>query len=47
MEIFILEDMNEVDSAKILLGALLANGQVTDAAERRFLIKRLEAMEKK
>lgn len=47
MEIFILEDMDELDSAKILLGALLANGQVTDPQERRFLLERLKAMETK
>ena len=33
MRIFILEDMGEVESAKILLGGLLASGEVTDPAK--------------
>ena len=42
MRIFILEDMGELDSATILLGGLLASGEVTDAREIRFLTRRLE-----
>lgn len=45
MHIFLLEDLGEVQAAKILLGGLLASGAVTDASERRFLIQRLNAME--
>ncbi|WP_334190546.1 hypothetical protein [Noviherbaspirillum sp.] len=47
MEIFILEDMNEIDSAKILIGGLLQSGQITDPHELRFLDERLKAMRKK
>lgn len=47
MEIFILEDMNELEAARIMLGGLLASGQVTDPAELRFLQERLEALEAK
>lgn len=47
MEIFILEDMNELDSAKILLGGLLQNHQITDQNEIRFLEQRLKALERK
>jgi hypothetical protein len=47
MEIFILEDMNEIDSAKILIGGLLQSGQITDPHELRFLDERLKAMQKK
>ncbi|MCD6043314.1 MAG: hypothetical protein K0R40_2917 [Burkholderiales bacterium] len=45
MEIFILEDMNEFEAAKIMLGGLLASGRVRDPAEARFLKERLDALE--
>ena len=41
MEILLLADMNELATARVLLGALLESGQVTDAAEFRFLSSRL------
>ena len=44
MRIFILEDMSERQSATILLGGLLAEGEVTDPQEIRFLTERLEAL---
>jgi hypothetical protein len=44
MRIFIREDMGEVESAAVLLGGLLANGEVKDEAEARFLTERLEKM---
>jgi hypothetical protein len=44
MEIFILEDMNEVEAARIMLGGLLASGKITDPAEAAFLKQRLEAL---
>ncbi|HEX2825707.1 MAG TPA: hypothetical protein VHP37_05130 [Burkholderiales bacterium] len=44
MRIFIREDMGELESATVLLGGLLAGGEVTDAAEIRFLTERLEKM---
>jgi hypothetical protein len=44
MRIFILEDMGEVQSAEILLGGLLAGGEVTDSAEVHFLTERLAAL---
>ena len=47
MEIFILEDMNELDAAKIMLGGLLASGRLQDPAERRFLKERLDALERR
>lgn len=47
MEIFILEDMNELEAAKIMLGGLLESGTVTDPAELRFLKQRLEELEKR
>jgi hypothetical protein len=45
MEIFILEDMNELQAAKIMLGGLLESGTVTDAGELRFLQQRLQELE--
>jgi hypothetical protein len=45
MEIFILEDMNELEAARIMLGGLLQSGAVQDPAELRFLKQRLEALE--
>ncbi|MEW5861993.1 MAG: hypothetical protein AB1773_00150 [Pseudomonadota bacterium] len=47
MEIFILEDMNELEAAKIMLGGLLATGRITDPGEHRFLQSRLEALERR
>lgn len=50
MEVFILEDMNELDAARILLGGLLASGKIRDADEARFLegkLKELEARTKR
>lgn len=47
MEVFILEDMNELEAARIMLGGLLAAGQVTDPGERRFLQGRLEELERR
>jgi hypothetical protein len=45
MEIFLLEDMNELQSARILLGGLLQSGQITDPHEFRFLEQRLIELE--
>lgn len=45
MEIFILEDMNELEAARIMLGGLLESGAVHDPAEARFLAQRLKELE--
>lgn len=45
MEIFILEDMNELETARIIIGGYLQSGAVTDAAELRFLEERLRQLE--
>ena len=47
MQIFILEDMGELDRARLVIGGLLASGQVTDTNEIKFLNKKLEELEKK
>jgi hypothetical protein len=45
MEIFILEDMNELEAAKIMLGGLLERGHLEDPAERRFLEQKLKELQ--
>ncbi len=47
MQIFLLEEMGEIESAKILLGGLLESGQITDPNERAFLYERLKELEEK
>ena len=44
MEILLMADMNETEAARVLLGALLESGQVTDPAEARFLASRMAEM---
>ena len=46
MNIFLLEDMNELGQMKILLGGLLISGKIRDPAEARFLKEKLDALEK-
>ena len=45
MHIFVLEDMGEYETAKILLGGLLASGAISDAHEVRFLTERLSMLQ--
>lgn len=45
MEVFVLEDMNELDAARVLLGAMLEGGKIRDRAERRFLEHHLKDLE--
>ncbi len=47
MEIFLREDMNEVESAKIVLGGLLQSGRITDPKEWHFLSEKLKELEGK
>jgi hypothetical protein len=47
MEPFILEDMNELEAAKILIGGLLASGQVKDRRDFELLERRLKQLEEK
>lgn len=44
MRIFILEDLGEIEAAAVLLGGLLASGEVTDPREIHFLTEQLERM---
>ncbi|ELX08205.1 hypothetical protein Jab_2c02510 [Janthinobacterium sp. HH01] len=44
LELFVLEDMNQAEAARALIGALLASGQITDPNELRFLERRLQSL---
>lgn len=46
LELFILQDMNELDSARAVAGALLSGGTVTDPNEIAFLEGRLRELER-
>jgi len=45
MDIYALEDMGEVQAARILIGGLLESGNINDPNELRFLSDRLHALE--
>ena len=47
MSIIVLEDMEELDDAKFLIGGLIHSGRVTDPHEIRFLEHKLEELEEK
>ncbi len=47
MEPFILEDMNELEAARVLIGGLLASGQVKDRRDFELLERRLKALEER
>jgi hypothetical protein len=47
MVIFVLEDMGELQSAKVLLGGLLDSGKISDPHERWFLSHRLAELEQR
>jgi hypothetical protein len=47
MQAFLLEDLNELEAAKIVLGGLVATGHAADPRERRFLQARLDALERR
>ena len=47
MEIFILEDMDELEAAKVMLGGLIASGRVRDPSELGFLQARLRQLERR
>jgi hypothetical protein len=45
MQIFVLQDMGEIQAAKVLIGALLESGRISDPQELRFLAHRLRELE--
>ena len=47
MQVFILEDMNELEAARIMLGGLLESGQIRDPREARLLERRLEELQQR
>jgi hypothetical protein len=47
MQVFILEDMNELEAARIMLGGMLESGAIRDADEARFLRQHLEELERR
>ena len=47
MEIFIREDMNELETARVMIGGLVASGRITDRGELNFLDGRLREIEER
>ena len=47
MKIIVLEDMGRVEAARVLVGALIASGEITDPYEIRFLGNKIAELEKK
>jgi len=47
MKIIVLEDMGEVEAAKILVGGLIASGEITDPYELNFLQEKIRVLEDK
>ena len=47
MEAFILEDMNELEAARILIGGIIASGHFAYPREREILQRRLEDIERR
>ena len=47
MKIIVLEDMGEVAAAKILVGGLIASGEITDPYELNFLENKIHTLEEK
>lgn len=45
MRIFILEDLGEIEAARVLLGGLLASGEIIEEKEIHFLTERLQELE--
>ncbi len=47
MEVFILEDMNELEAARTMLGGLIESGQIKDPEELRLMRARLQDLERR
>jgi len=43
----VLEDMGEVEAAKILVGALIDSGEISDSYELNFLTQKIATLEQK
>lgn len=47
MKIIVLEDMGEIEAAKILTGALIDSGKISDPYELNFLLQKITVLEEK
>lgn len=47
MKIVVLEDMGEIEAAKVLVGGLIASGEITDPNELNFLENKIREIEEK
>jgi len=47
MQAFILEDMNELEAARLVIGGYIQSGQVKDPGELKFLDERLKELERR
>jgi hypothetical protein len=47
MKIIVLEDMGQVEAAKILVGALIDSKEITDPYELNFLMQKIKVLEEK
>jgi len=47
LKIIVLEDMGELEAAKVLVGGLLENGDISDRYELKFLVQKIEVLEQK
>jgi len=47
MKIIVLEDMGEVEAARVLVGGLIASGEITDPYELEFLQNKIRELEEK
>ena len=47
MRIIVLEDMGELEAARVLVGALITSGEITDLHELRFLEYKIRVLEQK
>jgi TPR repeat protein len=45
MEIFILEDLDELEAARVMLGGLIASGRITDPTELQSLLARMKRLD--
>ncbi len=47
LQLMVLEDMGELEAARILIGGMLASGEIEDPHELRFLERRLQMLEER
>jgi len=47
MHFMLLEEMGEIETARVMVGALLESGEITDSYELRFLTEKIKELEEK